>query len=55
MRKSVVLEPEKEFWDKLSIDYMTEESDDETDSGQIVARPIPWRSKCKEYNTNHKH
>ena len=45
MRESMVLESETEFWNKLSIDYMTEESDDEDDPGKIVVRHIPWHSK----------
>lgn len=49
MRKSVVLESENEFWSKLSIDYMTEESDHEADPGNIVIRHIPWRSKCNYF------
>lgn len=47
MRKSVVQESEMEFWSKLSTEYMTEESDDETDPISLVIRHIPWRSKCK--------
>ena len=50
MRKSVVLDSEKEFWDQISINYMTEESDDEADQSQLVVRRILWRSKCKGIN-----
>ena len=49
MRKSVMLDSE-EFWDQISINYMTEESDDEADQSQLVLRRIPWRSKCKGIN-----
>lgn len=51
MRKSVILYSEKDFWDHITIDYVTEESDDESDAGRQVVRHIPWGSKCMNYNT----
>ena len=42
-----MLEAEQEFWSKLSIDNMMEESDDEENPDRIVTRHIPWHSKCK--------
>ena len=38
-------EKEKLLWEKLSIDYMSDESDDE--QGNLVKHKLPWRSASK--------
>ena len=43
-RKSVVWDTEVQYWEVLSLDYMTEESDDELDPNHIVEHKLPWRS-----------
>ncbi len=43
-RKCVVRENEVQYWEPLSLDFMTEESDDDSDSSRIVEHKIPWRS-----------
>ena len=46
-RKSVVRETEAQYWEVLTLDYMTEESDDESDPNCIVEHKLPWRSNGK--------
>ena len=41
----VVLESEREKWKQLSVDFMSEESDDTEDPHTIVLHPLQWRSK----------
>lgn len=41
----VILDREKKFWEKVSVAYMTEESDDPDNSSQLVTHHIPWRSQ----------
>ena len=43
----MVRESELQYWDPLTIDCMTEESDDDNDSTHIVEHKIPWRSPGK--------
>ena len=45
MRGVVVLESEKDQWKQLSIDYMSEESDDTDDNQAVVVHPPQWRSR----------
>lgn len=40
----MVRENELQYWDPLSLDYMTEESDDESDPSRIIEHKLPWRS-----------
>ena len=45
-RSKVVNEWEMPFWEKLTPNYMTEESDIEMDGKKVVIRhPMPWRSE----------
>ena len=43
----MVRETEAQYWEALTLDYMTEESDDETDPNCIVEHKLPWRSNGK--------
>ena len=43
-RKSVIRDEELKYWEQLSLDYMTEESDDASDPNCIVEHKLPWRS-----------
>ena len=43
-RKSVILSDELQYWDDLSLEFMTEESDDEDDFNCIIEHKLPWRS-----------
>lgn len=46
-RKCMVRESEQQYWDPLTLDYMTEESDDESDPSRIIEHKLPWRSPGK--------
>ena len=39
----MVTKKEMKYWEKISIQYMTEESDDD-ESGSIVTHKLLWRS-----------
>ena len=41
----MVLKEESKFWKDLSIFYMTEESDCDSDLDVVIEHKIPWRSK----------
>ena len=41
------MEGELRYWKDLTIEYMTEESDDECDENSIVVHELLWRSKSK--------
>ena len=43
-RKSVILNEEVKYWDDLSLEFVTEESDDEDDPNCIIEHKLPWRS-----------
>ena len=43
-RRSVILDEELKYWEQLSLDYMTEESDDARDPNCIIEHKLPWRS-----------
>ena len=43
-RKSVILNEEIKYWNDLSLEFMTEESDDEDDRNCIIEHKLPWRS-----------
>ena len=43
-RQCVVRENERQYWEPLSLDFMTEESDDDNDPTVIVEHKLPWRS-----------
>ena len=45
-RSLVVLQSEMEKWKQLSIEFMSEESDDAEDEQTIILHPLLWRSKC---------
>ena len=40
----MVRESEKQYWKGLSVDFMTDESDDEDDGNCIIEHKLPWRS-----------
>ena len=44
-RAQVVTKNELRYWENLTVQYMTEESDMEDDSGVIVTHKLPWRSQ----------
>ena len=46
-RALVVRQIEEPFWKQLSIEYMSEESDDESDALVVVVHQPTWRSKRK--------
>ena len=35
------------YWKQLTVDYMSDESDDPADSYTLVIHPLPWRSERK--------
>lgn len=43
----MVQEAEAKHWKQLSMECMTEESDDPTDPNAIVIHPLPWRSESE--------
>lgn len=43
-RQSVILNEEEKYWNDLSLEFMTEESDDEDDPNSIIEHKLPWRS-----------
>lgn len=45
----VVRESETKFWQALSLEYMSEESDDPDDSNSLIVHKLPWCSlgKCR--------
>lgn len=44
-RSVVVLESEKKYWKELSVEFMSDESDDENDSNTFVIHQLSWRSE----------
>ena len=46
-RECMVREGETQYWESITVDYMTEESDDESDLSRLVEHKIPWRSSGK--------
>ena len=40
----MILSDELRYWDDLSLEFMTEESDDEDDFNCIIEHKLPWRS-----------
>ena len=45
-------ESELERWNKLSFQYMTEESDDDNDTNVIISHKLEWRSESEDkYNS----
>lgn len=44
----MVTEKEMKFWKQLSINYMTEESDDPSNNGALITHKLPWRSQSKD-------
>lgn len=50
-RKCVVKKEEMKYWERLSLAYMTEESDDESDPNSIIEHKLTWRSKGENYNS----
>ena len=41
----VVLESEKKYWKELSVEFMSDESDDEQDSNTFIIHQLSWRSE----------
>ena len=48
-RASVIHQSEVKMWDQITLDIMTEESDDPDDPSVIVEHKATWRSKRKYY------
>ena len=46
-RSVVVLESEKKYWKELSVEFMSDESDDENDSNTFVIHQLSWRSESQ--------
>ena len=46
-RMSMVKPSEMVYWKQLTLEYMTEESDDPDDSSLIVEHKLQWRSQSK--------
>ena len=44
-RASMVQSSENKYWEQLTLEYMTEESDDSDDPAVIVEHQFPWRSQ----------
>ena len=44
-RAIVVREGEMKYWQQLSIDFMSEESDDPADSNSLIVHKHPWSSQ----------
>ena len=43
-RSECVLQSEEKFWNAITVDFMSEESDKSDDTGVIVVHRLPWRS-----------
>lgn len=39
------------YWSQLTVDFMTEESDDDDDRNALVMHQLMWRSKSKHIQT----
>ncbi len=44
-RAVVVTESEMKYWEKLSTNDMSEESDDPKDPNTLIVHKLPWRSQ----------
>ena len=44
-RKTTVTKKEQQYFDQLSLDYITEESDDEETGKTIILHKLTWRSE----------
>ena len=44
-RQECVLKSEEKYWKAVTLDHMSEESDDAKDPNAIVVHHLPWRSK----------
>ena len=47
-RALVVLPNEMNHWKHISVDFMTEESDDSDDPNVLVIHELTWRSRSKQ-------
>ena len=45
-RTLVVAQAEMERWKHLSLEYMSDEGDDEENPQVVIIHPLSWRSKC---------
>ena len=43
-RKTTVTKKEQQYFDQLSLDYITEESDDDETGKTIILHKLTWRS-----------
>jgi len=51
--RAIVVKPsEMKYWDKLTIDDMSEESDDPNDPNTLIVHKLQWRSQgmCVLFN-----
>ena len=39
---------ELKYWSDITIDYMSQESDDTTNTENIIVHKLPWRSEGKQ-------
>lgn len=44
-RSVVVMESEKKYWKELSVEFMSDESDDDNDSNIFIVHQLSWRSE----------
>ena len=51
-RALVVMESETKYWCQLTVDFMTEESDNDDDGNLLVVHQLQWRSKsmCNNFS-----
>lgn len=49
-RSECVLKTEEKYWKALTIEHMSEESDDTNDNNVIVIHHLPWRSTGTIYS-----
>ena len=44
----MVKKSELKYWSDITIDYMSQESDDTTNAKNIIVHNLPWRSEVKQ-------
>ena len=45
--RALVMESEMKYWSQLTVDFMTDESDDGGDTNALVVHQLHWRSRSK--------
>ena len=45
----MVLDTESKYWNKLTIEYMSEELDCSEDENSMIMHVLPWRSQGQYY------